>query len=175
MAKANVTALARKVHVSRWVVDQPPPAHQQEIGRIDYWNEYEFVVPGILLMQEWIFPTGVASKCAGKGPRTEGAVSASFTMQAVTPISDTETRYFFAWGPRRIEDTDGKLAEAFRDVAVKAFEEDRKMIEAQQSNIGLTNDRQMMVIGADKGLIFFRKMMEQLARDELPSQIKAVR
>lgn len=166
MAKPEVLRRERAIHVQRWVADQPPPSQQQELGRIDYWNEYDFVLPGILLMTERIYRTGAAAASEFTAPSQQlEMLSASFTMQAVTPMTDKASRYFFAWGPRRVEDIGG-LQEAFYEVAKQAFAEDRKVIEAQQRVIDLHPEERMMKLASDRGLQLFRQLWNEMLHSE---------
>ena len=50
----------------------------------------------------------------------------------MTPLTEDRTCYFFAYGPWRQE---AELMESFYQLGLKAFNEDRTMIEAQQANI----------------------------------------
>lgn len=155
----------RGLHLERWVRDQPPPYHQPELGRIDYWNEYDFSVPGILSLTFQMFPVGTAERHDGRSPGDDPSLlSFSYSLQAVTPMTDRSARYFFAYGPRVEEDING-YAEAFSAVANAAFLEDKEIIEAQQSRLD-DGEADMLIVGADAALVQFRRLIEKLATQE---------
>jgi vanillate O-demethylase monooxygenase subunit len=99
-----------------------------------------------------------------------------FTCQAVTPIAENRTCYFFAYGPWAEE---AQLMEPFYQLGLKAFNEDRTMIEAQQRNIDLSSGHTMLTTVSDSALSQFRRMMEKLIKEETqapgPSLLKEVR
>jgi vanillate O-demethylase monooxygenase subunit len=155
----------RGIHLERWVRDQPPPYHQPELGRIDYWNEYDFSVPGILSLTFQMFPVGTAERHDGRSPGGDPALlSYSYALQAVTPMTEGTARYFFAYGPRVEEDVDG-YAEAFSAVANAAFLEDKDVIEAQQARLN-DGEADMLIVGADSALVQFRRLVEKLSVEE---------
>ncbi len=49
---------------------------------------------------------------------------------------------------------------------LKAFNEDRTMIEAQQKNINLMGNVAMLTTVSDSALSQFRRMMDKMIRDE---------
>jgi len=115
-----------------------------------------------------IFPAGTAIKCnEGPPPVDVEPLHAQFTCQAVTPLTDKSTCYFFAYGPRVKE---AALKDAFLELGLMAFREDREMIEAQQKNIDRYPDHKMMTISFDSGLAQFRRMMEELMRAEADNE-----
>jgi len=101
-------------------------------------------------------------------PPREGAISSSVTWQAVTPTSDTTTRYFFAVGQPHGGTMDGTTALNFARIA---FGEDRLCIEAQQRNLNVTGDR-MILAGHDDAPIAFRRVLARLARAAPDSPIR---
>ena len=168
---ATVRSIERGVHVQRFLKDQPVPQPPlpslEKVDKTDIWNAYDFVLPGILIMEEATYPAGTAARFASEKPDASvEPYAANYTCQALTPMTENTTRYFFAWGPRAIEDVGG-LADVFANVAVKAFTEDHVLIHAQQRNIKLNPGERPFWIKADKALGQFRKLVEQLAGKEL--------
>jgi hypothetical protein len=51
-------------------------------------------------------------------------------------------------------------------LGLKAFNEDRTMIEAQQRNINLSGNIAMLTTASDSALSQFRRMMDKLIKDE---------
>jgi vanillate O-demethylase monooxygenase subunit len=101
----------------------------------------------------------------GPPPDLEGAVSVTFTSQAVTAMTEKTARYFFSWGPH-CDHGDEKLRDTLMGVAQLAFAEDKTMIEAQQRVIDTTPDPRVMPTSADKGVTLYQRLVEKLAREE---------
>jgi vanillate O-demethylase monooxygenase subunit len=56
---------------------------------MDNFMAYDYLLPGILLMQTGVFPLGTAKACDFGYPDLSRAVgSLSFTSQAVTPVTE---------------------------------------------------------------------------------------
>jgi vanillate O-demethylase monooxygenase subunit len=159
--RAKVTPLERGVRVERWIENsigfRGPPA-------IDHWSYYDFLVPGILLLGSKIYPAGTAASLNGEAP-TGMPLSQTFSCQAVTPLTETTSRYFFSWGPRN-----GPGAEAVADMLLKvahqAFGEDKAIIEAQQKVIARSADVNPMPTPADRAVIAFQRILNRLMQAE---------
>ncbi|HXN11531.1 MAG TPA: hypothetical protein VN865_00395, partial [Candidatus Acidoferrales bacterium] len=59
-----------------------------------------------------------------------------------------------------------KLMETFYQLGLKAFNEDRTMIEAQQANINRSHGAAMLTTASDSALSQFRRMMDKLIKEE---------
>ncbi|MDB5716920.1 MAG: aromatic ring-hydroxylating dioxygenase subunit alpha [Sphingomonas bacterium] len=163
--RPKITMLPRGIRFERWVPAQSgfrsgggPP--------VDAWSTYDFLLPGILLMPSASYPAGTAEKCGFAPP--DPALPASgvtFTSQAVTPLTDKTSRYFFSWGPRR-DCGDEAMRDMLMGVAAMAFGEDKVMIEAQQRVIDTTPDPRIMPIGSDKGVVLFNRLVDRMVREE---------
>jgi vanillate O-demethylase monooxygenase subunit len=105
---------------------------------------------------------GTAARYHGEAPQ-EPPVHARFTCQAVTPLTETETCYFFGFGPCREH---AEHEPIFYEMGLKAFNEDRVMIEAQQRVIDRDPSRRMAPIAIDTATTRFRGIMRRLMREE---------
>ncbi|MDF2638475.1 MAG: Rieske (2Fe-2S) protein [Novosphingobium lindaniclasticum] len=144
----TITTIDRGVRVQRWAIDAPmPPYMAASAGpRGDMLNTYDFLVPGIFLLKTMIFPAGTAKQLQeGEEPDTK-PIFQSFTCQAVTPLTDNTSCYFFGFGP---EGDNPELAKIYYDLAIAAFTEDRLMIEAQQQVIDNDPSRRMLPLAMD--------------------------
>ncbi|MCY1516166.1 Toluene-4-sulfonate monooxygenase system iron-sulfur subunit TsaM1 [compost metagenome] len=164
--RPKVTRLERAVRVERWVVNQPAPPTVGEItgDTVDMWNAYTFYVPGVMIMQNGIYPGGTAERLEDQAP-TEQPLFQSLTCQGVTPITETTSRYFFSWGPDSNRGND-ELADAMINIAKMAFEEDRVMIEAQQRVLNQMPDADMVPTSSDQALGQFRWIIDRLIKLE---------
>jgi vanillate O-demethylase monooxygenase subunit len=65
---------------------------------------------------------------------------------------------------------DATVTEAIYQSLCTAFEEDRRMIEAQQALIRATSPQAMQPIAADLGLAQYRRVLEQLLAEQAPGR-----
>jgi len=170
--RPTVTAIPRGVHVQRWVFNAMIDENdiRPERGAVagnELWQSYDFLAPGILLMYNAVYPPGTAERTNREEPdATAGApISCSFTSQAVTPMTERTSRYFYSWGPNKSEGSDA-LAEAMMGVAQMAFGEDKRMIEAQQEMIDHDPARPEVLTTADAGPMRMRRAIEELCNAE---------
>lgn len=159
----RVRAKERGIRAERWFIAKPASPSSAEL--VDTWSTYDYLVPGVFVMENKSFPHGYAEKCGFNEP-TDKPMTYRVEQQAVTPVSETETRYFFASG---IEAKfPARLIDGFFDVVMEAFGEDRRMIEAQQRVWEKTPpDHKMAFILHDKGPSMFRKILSRLMKEEL--------
>lgn len=159
-----VTRTATGVRVERWLIDEvPAPFHTRVAdfpGRVDRWHFYDFHVPGVLVMHSGVQATGTGA------PQGDIRDALEFrSCQAVTPETGTSSHYFYAV-PRNFAIDDAGITETvFADI-VRAFEEDRVMIEAQARNLVLSNGWETSAIAADTALAQFRWLMDKRLKDE---------
>lgn len=132
----------------------------------DVWIRTDYMVPGIFIQRVALFPKGTAKGLGFKAPgeQVEPVVD-GMSCQAVTPISERSTRYFYAAG-NRASDMGTIEAEAKFKIVEEAFREDQAMIGAQQRMIDRHPGKRMNWINADRGLTLFRSLMERLMAAE---------
>jgi phenylpropionate dioxygenase-like ring-hydroxylating dioxygenase large terminal subunit len=159
-----VTKLERAVRVQNWLIGEPSQMEAAiRASRTNIWQTYDFVVPGVFLLTADFYPDGTADKFPESEPQGVEPIHRQFTCQAVTPITNDRACYFFAYGPWKQE---ANLMEHFYQLGLTAFNEDRKMIEAQQRNINLSNGDAMLTTVSDSALSQFRRMMKKILADE---------
>lgn len=173
----TISRVPRGIRVQRWLTrsigdsgtmldeDRTTPLHEAE-----QWQSYDYLAPGILRMYSGFFPAGTAERLGYREPPPdEGhAFGENFTSQAVTPLTATTSRYFFAWGPRVGEGTPER-ADLMMKVALIAFAEDRAIIERQQKIINSDPTRRELLTNADLGPTQMRRVIEELIAAEAPS------
>jgi vanillate O-demethylase monooxygenase subunit len=164
--RPKVTTLPRGIRVERWSLNAPARNYGNVAAGQDRWLRYDYLVPGVLLMRSENHPAGTAAACSFGEPTSE-PIHANFTSQAVTAITEDTSRYFFSWGPRASEAAAyPELPDVMMTLANRAFEEDRRMIEAQHRNLKLRPEPQPLMIGHDRGPSLMRAVMERLMREE---------
>lgn len=168
-AELRVTALERGVRVERWMPDSPTaPDRAAAFGpRCDTLTSFDFLVPGIFLLTTSNYRAGAAQRAGTDRPAEEPFFS-SFTAQAVTPLTARTTCYFFAFGPWSRDPAAVQAKEAFRDLAVRAFTEDKTMLEAQQKIIDADPSRRMIFFEVDKAPVLYGRIVERLLAKERP-------
>ena len=158
--------LERGVRFSRWMVGTHGQSSRKSKVPIDSYMTYDFLIPGVLLMWSGNYEHGTAEKLGYAPPRLEDAqAGVTFTSQAVTPLGEKTSRYFFSWGPRRGHG-DEALRDQLMELAAVAFGEDKTMIEAQQKVIDRTPDARIMPTAHDKGVTIFTRLVERMAKAE---------
>ncbi len=167
----KISRLERGIRVQRWTPETRPPdappspffkGGEPASGVVNRLN-YDYLVPGVMLMHSEFHPAEAMQLEADAPPVTE-PLHGNFSCQAVTPMTDRTTRLFFSWGPRSCEDDE--VADILIGVAEKAFEEDRVMIEAQQKLIDGAPEVQMLNTSLDQGPNLMRSVVDRLLRAE---------
>lgn len=167
--RPKITSLDRGVRFERWLREIPPIPPLGEAARhdrIDMWSAYDFVLPGLFLFYNAMYPSGSADRYGNEAPaESEMPLFEHYTQQSVTPIDERTTFYTFGWGPSRRLGTEHEAALMFQTLG-QAFQEDKEMIEAQQRIIDLHPDHPIMPTAGDKGVVLFNRLMEGLIRAE---------
>jgi vanillate O-demethylase monooxygenase subunit len=163
--RPTVTPLSHGVRVERWV-NGALALPGGDSPAVERYSRYEFLLPGILLMTGGTFPLGTAARLDHRAPDLGEAIGGvTFTSQAVTPLTDKTSRYFFSWGPHR-KHGDAALRDTLMGIAAKAFAEDRVIIEAQQRVIDATPEPRIMPTSADRAITLFNQLVARRIRDE---------
>ena len=167
--RPNIERLDRGLRIWRWILKPSRPDASNVLrrnGDVESWQTYDFLVPGVLLMRSAVYPQGTAERCAMRPPPDDvEPVNDTFTSQAVTPITEKTSRYFFSWGPRSGQGSDA-VADALLELANLAFSEDKSIIEAQQRMIDLDPGRKEVLTSADVGPTQFRSVIQRLVAAE---------
>ncbi len=158
----RITALEHGLLFERWFRDHPLGGAAE---RVDTWNSYRYLLPGVFLMETQAYPVGTA-EASGFGPPNAKAVFRRVEQQAVTPIGEGRTRYLYASGVEARIATP-KFVEAIFAVINASFAEDKRMIEAQQAIWRETPpDRPKAAIPQDHAPALFRRMLVQRLAEE---------
>ena len=159
----QIEPLPRGVRVTRHVPDVPPPPYYAEVRdfggeRVNRWFIYDFVLPGILLMESGGRPVGDA-------PDDDRRAVRLHSCQALTPETATSTHYFFQQS-HRIDAGDAAITRGIYEQLLIAFEEDRRMITAQYRNLAPGAEAHMQVLWMDAALVQFRRLRERMVGEE---------
>jgi len=162
----TVERLERGVRTTRWVFGTTPPAYTRKYAafadeaKVDRWMLYDFLVPGVLLMDAGMAPAGSGAQ---HGNRCGALETRSY--QALTPETETSTHYFFTQAHNFLVDQPEVTESLYRALLV-AFEEDRDMIVGQQKALAANPDFVPVALTVDQALMQFRRVVTQLAQKE---------
>ena len=167
----KIQELERGIHVTRWTLDTAVPAFVKKVrsypGNVDRWNLYDFIVPGIFIMDSGMAPTGTG---APDGHREDAVMFHG--CQALTPETEHSTHYFFAH-PHNFAIDQPEVTQSIHDSVVTAFEEDRAMITAQARNLERRPGFKMHGIRADEALTRFRNIVRRMLKAEESAAAKS--
>lgn len=153
------------ITITRWYLDDEMPNLHKRVarfeGRVDRWQIYQWSPPSILRMDAGSAPAGSG---APEGNRVPEAMQFRHTS-IQTPETDTTTHYWFCQA-RNFSLDDEQMTEKIFEGVLEAFEEDRRIIEAQQKNLGMVANRPMIPIAADAGLNQARWLIDRALKAE---------
>jgi vanillate O-demethylase monooxygenase subunit len=158
------------VHVERWVFNTEPAPFVQKVrpfdGPVDRWMNYDFLLPGIFLMDSG---NATAGSGAQDGQR-EGAAAFRST-QALTPESEHATHYFFSQ-PHNFLTERPEITRVIHEAVIKAFMEDHVMIHDQARNLRRPSNAgfKMGSIRADEALGKFRWLVQKRLDEEAKAE-----
>ncbi len=153
------------LNITRWYIDDEMPNLHKAVarfeGKVDRWQIYQWSPPALLRMDAGSAPTGTG---APQGVRVPQALQFRHTS-IQTPETETTSHYWFCQARNFELDNAAMTEKIFADVVV-AFEEDRRMIEAQQKVMTQLPGRPMIPIAADAGQNQARWLIDRMAKRE---------
>ncbi len=160
----NSERTARGAKFTRWLLDHTPPATYVAAGgfkgKVDRWQEFEFIAPGNVLMY-----TG--GKDAGTGAydrnEREGGIQLR-VFHALTPETDTTCFYFYSTMTGYKQD-DPNTSQLYHDAIVRTFKEDADFIEGQQERLSEMPNPQIDTIH-DTVRVYVRRHYDSRMNDE---------
>ena len=161
-SRPEVTQLERGLRVRRDVRGTVPAPYHARLGnfkgKVDRRFDYDFLVPGVLLMHAHVKPSDT--------PDDDMAGALQFhSCQALTPETERSTHYFFMQAHKfRLDDA--TVTESIFQSLCAAFEEDRQIILAQSRMLDATPHGQMNPIAADRALMQYRRLLRELVDAE---------
>jgi phenylpropionate dioxygenase-like ring-hydroxylating dioxygenase large terminal subunit len=156
-APQEITGLeGRGIRIVRRVSNVSPAPYHRQLGRftglVNRWWDYCLSVSGMFIMS-----SGVQSVDKADGDLSGALMFHS--CQALTPETDDSTHYFFSHAHNFSID-DPTITESIYQSIVAAFDEDKRMIEAQREIIRRDANREMISIAADGALVRFRRLVK---------------
>jgi len=159
----EIERIDRGLRLVRKTASGRAPAYLKHLHgqAVDSVVAYDFLVPGIFLLGTSVYAEGAIAR--GGGMPDEEPIHAHFTCQAIAPMTDRKTRYFFATGPLA---RSADLTDLIFGVARQAFLEDQEMIEAQQLVIDRSPDARMRPLSMDKAPNLYNALVTRLIAEE---------
>ncbi|TFZ05679.1 aromatic ring-hydroxylating dioxygenase subunit alpha [Ramlibacter henchirensis] len=149
----------------RWMLNSvPPPTYLAAVpfkGRVDRWQEFEFVAPSNVL--QW---SGAVD--AGTGAREHGNRSGGFSLRifhGLTPETESSCFYFYAPANGYRQDDPVATKELMEHIS-KAFLEDKLICEGQQERIAELGEKGLIDIVSDVSRIHLRRIVQRMADRE---------
>lgn len=166
----KVDKTATGVRLTRWYLGEREFApylrgYERFTGPIDRWNIYHLST----LSNHFSMSSGTAP--AGTGA-TEGRIAPDAMVfhshQVITPADERNTHYFWTYGHNFALDN-GELTQALADRISAGFQEDRDMIEAQQTIVDESGGDKMAYTHFDNGLTLGRRLIQEKLDEEARS------
>jgi phenylpropionate dioxygenase-like ring-hydroxylating dioxygenase large terminal subunit len=133
-AITNSERTDRGVRLTRWLLDHVPPATYVKAvgfkGKVDRWQEFEFVAPGNVLQYTGATDAGTGAYDQNK---RDGGIHLRI-FHALTPETDNSCFYFFSTMTGYRQD-DPAASELYHSEIIRTFQEDVAFIEVQQQRL----------------------------------------
>jgi vanillate O-demethylase monooxygenase subunit len=165
--------LPRGVRVSRLIQGVPPAYAAKPTvtpAMVDVYSSYDFLVPGIFLQTTRRFVPG-AYEIDEDGVPQGDAIFETFTCQAVTPRTEDSATYFFAYGPWAAE---AERKQFYAELGLRAFDEDRQMIEAQHQVMKAASTVKVMPMAMDKGILLYDAVVRRMQRGSADAAVSSL-
>jgi phenylpropionate dioxygenase-like ring-hydroxylating dioxygenase large terminal subunit len=154
--------LERGVRLTREIFNSAPAPNHVRLGApsgpVDRWWIYDYLLPGILLLDSGV-------KASNPEASTNGHTLHFHSCQAITPETERTTHYFFMQAHAFSLD-DVSITESLYNGVVAAFDEDQRIVEAQQQLIDSTAPSEMVGLMADTALAHFRSIYQRALDEE---------
>jgi len=163
--RASVEPIDGGLKISRWYLNDQIQANRASIatftGPADRWQLYEWHAPSFLHLHTGAAPAGTGAQDGMLVPETMQYRHCSVQ----TPETATTTHYFFSHAANFKLD-DPNVIDVVFGALYNAFVEDKVMIEAQQTALGLGRPLEPVAIVHDAAMIKARALISQMIDDE---------
>jgi phenylpropionate dioxygenase-like ring-hydroxylating dioxygenase large terminal subunit len=167
-AEMKTTRTPTGIKFMRWMRNSvPPPSYVRAAGfqgRVDRWQEFEWVAPSSVL--QW---TGAAD--VGTGAESEvvaGKRDGGFQFRlfhGLTPETETSCFYFWSCANGYRQHEPEATEQLYREIA-PTFVEDKDMVEAQQARLSELGEPGLVDIVSDGNRTIMRRFIERLLAQE---------
>jgi vanillate O-demethylase monooxygenase subunit len=165
----------------RWMLDSVPPPAFVAIagfkGRVDRWQEFEYVAPATIKQYSGAVDAGngIYERANRDGhleidPR-EGGLHFRL-IHSITPETDGTCSYY--WASANGGRTDPVLTDKLFQAAATAFDEDKAVVEHQQTRLVDFDESRLIDIASDSArLQMFRHLSQKIAEENGAARVAA--
>jgi phenylpropionate dioxygenase-like ring-hydroxylating dioxygenase large terminal subunit len=163
-AEMKTTRTPGGLKFERWMRNSvPPPTYVKAYGfagRVDRWQEFEWVAPSSIL--QW---TGAADVGTGayEGKRDGGFQFRLF--HGLTPETETTCFYFWSAANGYRQNEPEATEQLYREIA-PTFVEDKDMVEAQQARLSELGEASLVDIASDANRVSMRRLIERMIAED---------
>jgi phenylpropionate dioxygenase-like ring-hydroxylating dioxygenase large terminal subunit len=166
-AQMKTTRRPRGLRFIRWMRNSvPPPTYIKAVGftgRIDRWQEFEYVAPGSVMQWSGAVDAGGGDHAYAHGVPT-GALEFRL-FHGLTPETGTACHYFWSVANGYRQDDPQATDQLFAEIGA-AFQEDKRIVEAQQERLAETGELGLVDIATDSARLHMRRVVERLLAEE---------
>jgi vanillate O-demethylase monooxygenase subunit len=166
-AQMRTTRKPNGLKFIRWMRNSvPPPTYVKAVGfagRIDRWQEFEYVAPGHVL--QW---SGAVDAGGGDAAYANGIPDGALEFRlfhGLTPESETSCHYFWSIANGYRQHDPQATAQLFAEIGA-AFQEDKRIVEGQQMRLGETGEAGLVDIATDGARLHMRRVVEGRLAEE---------
>ena len=159
-AEMHTTPTPDGVKFIRWMLNCVPPGLYASAvkfeGRVDRWQEFEYVAPSCILQF-----TGALD--VGKGAYDKGVRDGGFGLRifyGITPETEDTTWFFWSTANGYRQNEPEATEQLFRSIEA-AFKEDEVVLEAQHAMLRRLGDRPLINIKSDGARVHARLALER--------------
>ena len=170
-AEMEMKQTEKGAYFIRWMMDhEPPPTYKkggQFEGKVDRWQEFEYVGPSIVL--QW---SGALELGSGVKENRDQEGFHLRLLHAATPETDTTFHYFWSSANGYRQHDPAATQEMYEEI-YPTFIEDKIIMEAQQDRINLNPDRDLVEIHADGALSLARLSLDNIIEQDVAQMAQA--
>jgi vanillate O-demethylase monooxygenase subunit len=167
----------RTATITRWMRNiEPPPfwarnlrdVHPDYRGPVDRWQIITFEAPSTISIDVGVAKAGTG---APEGDRSQGVNG--YVLNTITPRTETTCDYHWAFA-RNYLTADQSITTRLRDGVARLFQEDVRMLEAQQRAIAANPGHEFYNLNIDAGSMWVRRILQRLIDAESGTHLSAV-
>jgi len=166
-AKMDTVRTNLGLKFTRWMLNSvPPPTYMRAVGfqgRIDRVQKFEFIAPGSILQFSGADEAGTYE--GGNDDKVESSKLQFRLFHGLTPETDTTCFYFWSTA-NGFRPGDPAATEQLFDEVSAAFNEDRTVVEAQQSRLSELGETDLVDIATDSARLHMRRTVDRLMAED---------
>jgi vanillate O-demethylase monooxygenase subunit len=166
-AEMKVTRKDSGLHFMRWMPNSvPPPTYVKAAGftgRIDRWQEFEFIAPSTIIQATGALEAGGRARGEDRESRFAFRI-----YHGLTPETETSCFYFWSTANGYRQDDPGATEQLYQEIG-RAFLEDKTVVEAQQAGLTELGEAGLVDIATDSARVHMRRVVERRLADEARS------